>query len=94
MGTLKNTIEIIFDGSFYWWKQRNNEKIWKSVVTNNSDAYDEKYIKIKFNSVDDLSWNKALKFCNIIVVVSFFFFFYFLWIQLILPASFLQWMFT
>ena len=31
MGTLKNTIEIISDASFYWWKQRNNEKIWKSV---------------------------------------------------------------
>ena len=59
------------------------ENLWSKIrgptrsITNNSDAYDEKYIKIKFNSVDDLFWNKTLKICNMIVVVSFFYFFFF-----------------
>ena len=37
------------------------------LLTKNSDNYDEKYMKIKFNSEDDLSWFvfwKIKKFCK------------------------------
>ena len=36
-------------------------------ITNNSDDYDEKYMKIKFNSDDDLPVNEMLEFCNIML---------------------------
>ena len=35
----------------------------------NFDNYDEKYMKIKFNSDDDLPLKKTLKFRNMIIVV-------------------------
>ena len=38
-------------------------------MINNFDNYDEKYMKIKFNSDDDLPLKKTLKFCNMIIVV-------------------------
>ena len=41
-------------------------------ITNNSDNYDEKYMKIKFNSDDDLPVNEMLEFCNIILSDLFF----------------------
>ena len=37
--------------------------------TNNSDDYDEKHIKIKYNSDDVLSLKKTLELCSIIIVV-------------------------
>ena len=37
--------------------------------TDNSDDYDEKYIKTKFNFDDDLPVNKTLELCNIIIVI-------------------------
>ena len=40
---------------------------------NSKDSYDKKYIKIKFNSDDDLPLNKTLKDGNIVVVVRLFF---------------------
>ena len=39
------------------------------LKTNNRDNFDEKYMKIKFNSDDDLPLKKALQLCNVIVVV-------------------------
>ena len=39
-------------------------------ITNNSDDYDEKYMKIKFNSDDDLPLNKTLKLYNIAIVAK------------------------
>ena len=42
-------------------------------VTNNSDSYNEKYMKIKFNSDDDLPLNKMLKRYNMVTVVRFVF---------------------
>ena len=36
--------------------------------TINSDDYYEKYMKIKFNSDDDLPLQKTLELCNIIIV--------------------------
>ena len=43
-----------------------------SSVTKNSDYYDEKYMKIKFNSDDELPLNKTIKICSIIVVRAVF----------------------
>ena len=37
--------------------------------TNNSDDYDEKHIKIKYNSDDVLSLMKTLELCSMIIVV-------------------------
>ena len=38
-------------------------------ITNNSDDYDEKYIKIKFNSNDELPLNKTTVIPSLIIVV-------------------------
>ena len=38
-------------------------------MANNSDDYDKKYMKIKFNSDDDLPLKKTLKLCNMVIVV-------------------------
>ena len=38
-------------------------------MSNNSDCYDEKYIKIKLNLDDDLPLHKALEIYNMIIVV-------------------------
>ena len=51
------------------------EELWNKIrdiissITNNSDNYDEKYIKIKFNSDDDLPLNKTLEIRNMIIVI-------------------------
>ena len=52
------------------------EELWSKIkdlirsITNNSNDRNEKYIKIKFNSDDDLPLKKTLGFHNIIIVVS------------------------
>ena len=38
--------------------------------TNNSDDYDEKYMKIKFNSDDDLPANKTLEISSMLIVIK------------------------
>ena len=38
--------------------------------TNNSDDYDEKYMKIKFNSDDDLPANKTLEISCMLIVIK------------------------
>ena len=38
-------------------------------ITKNSDNYDEKYMKIKFNSDDELSLNKTIEVLTITIVV-------------------------
>ena len=38
-------------------------------ISNNSDDFDQKYMKIKFNSDDDLSSQKILELCEIIIVL-------------------------
>ena len=42
-------------------------------ITNASGDYDEKYMKIKFNSDENLPLNKILKLNNLIIVVTFIF---------------------
>ena len=39
-------------------------------ITKNSDYYDEKYMKIKFNSDDQLPLNKTIESSNMIIVVT------------------------
>ena len=59
--------------SSYWWT--NYEEIWNKSgcfirsITNNSDNYDQNYIKIKFNSDDDLPLNKTLELHNSVIFV-------------------------
>ena len=40
------------------------------MITKNSDDYDEKYMKIKFNSDDELPLNKAIEIPSIIIVAK------------------------
>ena len=63
-------------------KQRNNKKsheeLWRKIrdlirsITENSDDYDEKYMKIKFNSDEELLLNKTVEINNIIVARAVF----------------------
>ena len=54
---------------------RKYEEFWNKTkdqirkTTNNSNDYDKKYIKIKFNSNDDLPLNKTLELHNMTIVV-------------------------
>ena len=41
--------------------------------TNNSDDYDQKQMKIKFNLDDNLPLIKMLELCNVIIVLDLFF---------------------
>ena len=56
-------------------KEKKYEDLWSkmrdliSLIIKNSDDYDEKYMKIKFNSDDELPLNKTIEICTIIIVV-------------------------
>ena len=56
-------------------KIKKYEELWSKIrdfirsITKNSDDYDEKYIKIKFNSDDKLSLNKMIEIPSMIIVV-------------------------
>ena len=41
--------------------------------TDNSDNYDEKYMRIKFNSDDDIPLTKTLELHNMIIIIIFVF---------------------
>ena len=51
------------------------EELWNKLrdlirsITNSSDDYDEKYLKIKYNSYDDLALKKTLELYNMVIVV-------------------------
>ena len=57
-------------------KIKKHEKLWIKVrdlirsITKNSDDDDEKYIKIKTNSDDDLPLNKTIEIPTITIVVG------------------------
>ena len=52
-------------------KKKEYEKMWRKIkgliisIFNNSDDYDEKYMKIKFNSGDDFQVKKTLELYDI-----------------------------
>ena len=54
---------------------KKTEDMWSKVrdvissITKNSDDYGEKYMKIKFNSNDELPLNKTLEIRSMIIVV-------------------------
>ena len=56
-------------------KIKRYEELWSKIrdlirsVTENSDDYDEKYIKIKFNSDDELLLNKTIEIPSITIVI-------------------------
>ena len=64
--TLVSTDESIYILEKYeepWTKQKN-------LIRSNSDIYDEKYMKNKFSSDDDLLLKKMVELRNMIVVVT------------------------
>ena len=56
-------------------KIKKYQELWSKIrdlarsITKNSDDYDEKYMKIKFNSDDKLPLNKTIKIRTITIVV-------------------------
>ena len=56
-------------------KKKWNGELWSKVedlirsITKNSEDYDEKYIKTKFNLDDELPLNKTIEIHSMIVVV-------------------------
>ena len=48
---------------------RNKIREITKSITNNSDNYLEKYMKIKFNSDDDLPLKKTLELYNMVIIV-------------------------
>ena len=56
-------------------KIKKYEELWSKIrysirsITKNSDDYDEKYTKIKFNSDDKLPLNKWIEISSMIIVV-------------------------
>ena len=56
-------------------KIKEYEELWSKIrdliksVTKNSDNYDEKYMKIKYNSDDELTLNKTIEIPSMIIVV-------------------------
>ena len=80
MGTLKKAMELNTKTTD---KNKNTLKmyteLWDNIkdlvssITNNSGDYDEKYMKIKFNSDDNLPSNKILKLHHLVIVVRFVF---------------------
>ena len=57
-------------------KIKKYEELWIKIrdlirsITKNSDVYDEKYMKIKLNSDDELPLNKRIEIPNMIIVVK------------------------
>ena len=56
-------------------KIKKYEELWSKIrdlirsITKNSDDYDEKYMKIKFNSDDELPLNKTIEIPTMTIVV-------------------------
>ena len=56
-------------------KKQKNEERWIKIrdltrsITKNSDDYDKKYIKIKFNSDDELPLNKIIEILTMAIVI-------------------------
>ena len=54
---------------------KKHEDLWNKIrdfkksTTTNSENYDEKYMKIKFNSNDDLPLKKTLELYSMVIVV-------------------------
>ena len=57
-------------------KEKKYEELWSKIrdlirsITKNSDDYDKKYMKIKFNSDDKLSLKEMIEIASMIIVVT------------------------
>ena len=79
MGTLKKLMKMNIRHQFLLMKAKTHQKkykeLWNKIrdlirsITNNSDNYNEKYMKMKFNSNDDSALKKTLEHHNMILVV-------------------------
>ena len=77
MGTFKKAMKINSLVSSDESKEtlKKYEELWNKIgglirsITNNSANYDKRYMKIKFNSDDDLPLKKTLELYNMIIVV-------------------------
>ena len=58
----KEILKILIE---MWDKIRNSTRL----ITTNPDDYDEKYMKTKFNSEDDLPLHKTLELRNMVIIV-------------------------
>ena len=69
----KNLTLVATNKSKEKWKKY--EELWSKIrdlirsITKNSDDYDEKYLKTKFNSDDELPLNIAIEIPSMIIVV-------------------------
>ena len=56
-------------------KEKKYEELWSKIkylirsITKNSDDYDEKYMKIKFDSDNELLLNKKIEIPSMIIVI-------------------------
>ena len=57
--------EIIKKYEELWFKIRDLIRL----ITKNSDGYDKKYMKMKFNSYDELPLNKTIEIPSMIIIV-------------------------
>ena len=80
MDTLKKLMEIfkyltLVPNNGSKEKIKKYEELWSKIrdlirsITTNSDDYDEKYMKIEFNSDDELPLNKTIEIPSMIIVV-------------------------
>ena len=75
MGTIKKAIDPNIWRQFLLIKAKKYEEQLNKMrdlirsITNNSDNYDEKYMKIKLNSDDDLRLKKTLEIHNMVIVI-------------------------
>ena len=77
---MKKLTKINFKRWFLLTKAKKKEKRYEeslskirdliSLITKNSDDFDEKYMKIKFNSDDKLPLSKAIKLPRMIIVAQ------------------------
>ena len=65
MDTLKKLMEKIKKYGELWSKMKDLIRL----ITKNSDDYDQKYTKIKFNSDDELPLNKTIEIPSMAIVV-------------------------
>ena len=64
-----NLLYLIFRYANGYFEEINGNKYSISSITRNSEGYDKKYMKIKFNSGDEFPLNKTVEIPTITIVV-------------------------
>ena len=79
MGSLEELMETILVPANESQEKLKNEELWIKIrdlirlTTKNSDYYYQKYMKIKFNSDDELLLNNAVEISTITMLLELFF---------------------